>query len=217
MLTFDIFVPMAGSTESGKRYLIPCMLPLANENQVFGGQEDRVVLYNAVHKAGCGNWIHMGKFPNLFSTIIRTNNWKLSSSPFPSYDRFSFVSRGNLRLHLMLEKSPKPKPNFRAVMYCSRAAMNDETLQKTLKETGKLLAGTMKQITIECEEDLQAFCPYYGLQEKGLHMVLSKEEIDHLSCPCHKKNLSKDDNMSFKEAYVCKLYNYLLRLLISFF
>ena len=217
MLTFDIFVPMAGSTVSGQWYLIPCMLPLANENQAYSGQEDRVILYNAVHKAGCGNWIHMGKFPNLFSAIIRTNHWKLSSSPLPSYDRFSFVSRENLRLQLMLEKSPKPKPNFRAVMYCSRAAMNDETLQKTLKETGKLLAGTMKQITIECEEDLQAFCPYYGLQEKGLHMVLSKDEIDHLNCPCHKKNLSKDDYMSFKEAYVCKLYNYLLRLLISFF
>ena len=204
MLTFEIFIPLTDSEESIQNYLIPCMLPMSNENYEGSIQEEIVILYNGVHKAECGNWIHMGKLSNLFSTIIQTNNWKLSLKPLPAYDRFSFKCGEELRLQLSLEKGPKPDSNFRAVVYCSRPALKNRPLQETLKQMRELLSHTRKEITIENEKDLERFCPYYGLQEAGLRLVLSMEEIDKLKCPCHKKNLSDDDYSSFLENYVCK-------------
>ena len=204
MVQFDIFIPLADSKKSGQHYLIPCMLPMDNDNHDVTAQEERLLLYNGVRKAGCGNWFHMGKFSTLLATIIRTNNWKLSSNPFPSHSRVSFICRENLCLQFTLEESPMPNPNFRAVMYCSPATVGDKRLQDTLEQTRRILSDTTEQISIQCEEDLKTFCPYYGLQENGLELILPKEKIDQLKCPCHSKKLSKIDYTRFKETYVCK-------------
>ena len=211
MVIFDIFIPLADSKKSGQQYLIPCMLPVDNENHDATVQEERVLLYNGVHRASCGNWFHLGKFSTLLATIIRTNTWKLSSSPFPSYDRVTFVSMENVHLQLTLEENPKPNPNFRAIIYCSPPRVRDKTLQKTLKQTleqtRRLLSDTTEQINIQCEEELKTFCPYYGLQEDGLKLVLTTKQMDQLKCPCHSMKLTRAEYIRFKETYVCEFTN----------
>ena len=170
-------------------------------------QDERVLLYNSLQKAGHGMWFHMGKFGTLLAAIIGTKIWKLSSRPFPTYDCVSFTSSDNVHLQLSLEKSSTPSPNFRAIMCCSPAAVTDETLQKMLGKTCKLLRIKTEQIRIECEEDLIVFCPYYGLQEERLRLILSEEQMGKLKCPCHNRKQTKNDYICFKETYVCKLQN----------
>ena len=209
MLAFNLFIPLSESEKSGQEYLIPCMLPIGKDNHGGNLQEERVLLYNGVHKAGHGMWFHMGKFCTLVAGIIGTNNWKLSSIPFPTHNCISFISKENVCLQLSLESST-PNPNCRAMMYCSPAAVTNETLHETLKETCKILQNKTEQPSIEREEDLVVFCPYYGLQEEGLRLVLSPEQINKLKCPCHNRKMTKNDYICFKETYVCKLQNNLL-------
>ena len=79
MLKHDIFIPMAESRKLGRQYLIPCMLSMGNgsesESESEGESEEKekiVLLYNGVHKAGCGQWFKMGTFSKLLATIIQT-------------------------------------------------------------------------------------------------------------------------------------------------
>ena len=206
MLKHNIFIPLAELEEEGRQYLIPCMLPMGNKNLEKDKHEERILLYDGVHKAGCGQWFRMGTYGKLLAALINSDNWHLSSSPYPSYNRVAFKARENidLSLQLTLEESP----NFRAMMYCSPTKVGDETLRETLKQTleqtRRILSDTTEQIDIQCEKDLETFCPYYGLQEDGLELILPKDKIDQLNCPCHSKRLTKNNYTRFKKTYVCK-------------
>ena len=206
MLKHNIFIPLAELEEEGRQYLIPCMLPMGNENLEKYKQEERVLLYDGLHKAGCGQWFRMGTYGKLLAALINSDNWQLSSSPYPSYNRVAFKARENLDLSLQL--TLEESPNFRAMMYCSPTKVGDETLRETLKQTleqtRRILSDTTEQIDIQCEKDLETFCPYYGLQEDGLELILPKDKIDQLKCPCHSKKLTKNDYIRFKKTYVCK-------------
>ena len=164
MLAFDIFIPISESKEFSQFYLIPCLLPEKNKNQIQPKLQHGVCLYSVIRKAA-GDWFQAGVFDKLIASFVR-KNWKLCEDP--SYASVSFTSGKYYSLQLLLEDNP----NVRVVMYCRNAGIRDEEKKsqtvEILEETRNFVSDKTRPIDINKPEDIYLRCKYNSLERKGL-------------------------------------------------
>ena len=215
MLNFELFIPMAESEDTNLQYMIPCMLPVDNDDH-------KVCLYDAEQESHCGDWFQVGAFDKLVAAIGKYG-WTISSYPRPTYAQVSFEHGNYLTLRLSLMQNPK----FRVSMYCLKTVIKEPVkFTKTvglLQKTIRFIRERTKQINIKGPKDFKVLCPYYGLESQGLQMILAQEgkgdeiRTSDLKCPCHNKVLPTSQYTWFLENIICRFNCYVPKLAIITF
>ena len=199
MLKFNLFLPLKEYTRLGQSYLIPCMLPPYNTNDIEPYM-DMVCLVAALQKALFGDNMLVATFHKLLSLLTITTQWDLSRKEPLSYSEASLdIGKSPLKENLLQLRLTLSKGNeIESSIWCHRDKMTKD-LTPAITSIKEVLFRRMAALNIGPPEDVLVLCPHFRPADNSPCMVKGQEiqnfrvKLCEEKCRLHKKLLPSDD------------------------
>ena len=198
MLKFNLFLPLKQYTRVGQSYIIPCMLPPYNTNDMEPFM-DMVCLYAASQKALFGDNMLVATFHKLLSSLTITTQWDLSRKEPLSYSEASLdiekspVKENLLQLRLTLSKGNE----IESSIWCHRDKMTKD-LTPAITSIKEVLFRRMAALNVGPPQDVLVLCPHFRPADNSSCMVKGDEiqnfrvKLHEEKCREHRKALPTD-------------------------